>query len=344
MSDLSREMKAFEEGALVVVSVGKKSWKMTLTPKDFGLEEFPKNFEPGRRRLLPDDALNRIDYLEGQARRAADKFAFNFGLQNTRVKHRWVQLSKLGLVLVTLDEIKANYFQAVSDLIEKYEEHKNKMKADFPDQWPFLEKAYIAKESIQDEYYFEFEVINMVFPSQMSAVKKFELQQADLAVLDREKAAAMTQQDLAKMRRDHQERLERILRQQQEMAVSRAEQFVENAVKQLRGKVVEVFQQITGKIKDGKSIIKTNLDTIRSTLHEVRQLDFIGDDAAFHAQLDRVQTLIDSGKEFRDDAAALRELDAALQGAVTHINTTDEAAVKKAKQTYFGRRLNLAAA
>lgn len=343
MSDQAREMKAFEEGALVAVSVGKKSWKMTLTPKDFGLDEFPKNFEPGRRRLLPDDALNRIDYLEGQARRAADKFSFNFGLAKTRVKHRWVQLSKLGLVLVTLDEIKENYFTAVTQLIEKYEEHKARMKADFPDQWPFLEKAYIAKESIQDEYYFEYEVINMVFPSQMSAVKKFELQQADLAVLDRTKAEQMTQADLAQMRRDHQERLERILRQQQEMAVSRAEQFVENAVKQLRGKVVEVFEQITGKIKDGKSIIKTNLDTIRATLHDVRQLDFIGDDAAFHAQLDRVQALIDSGKEFRDDAAAVRELNAALTGAVTHINTTDAEAITKAKKTYFGRRLNLAA-
>ena len=127
------------------------------------------------------------------------------------------------------------------------------------------------------------------------------------------------------------------------MAVVRAEQFVENAVKQLRGKVVEVFTQITNKIKDGKSIIKTNLETIRATLHDVRRMDFIGDDAAFHAQLDRVQQLIDSGREFRDDAAAVRELNAVLQGAVTHINQTDANAIQKAKQTYFGRRLELAA-
>lgn len=339
----NRETRAYEDGALVVVSIGKKSWKMTLTPADFGMTEFPKNFEPGRRRLLPDDALCKIDLLEGQARRAADKFAFNFGLQNTRVKHRWIQISKLGLVLVTLDELKASYLAAVEDLITRYEEHKAKMKADFPDQWPFLEKAYIPKEAIAGEYYFEYEVINMVFPSQMSAVKKFELQQADLAVLDRKRAEEMTQSELLELRRQHQERLDRILQQQQKMAVDRAEQFVEGAVRQLRGKVVEVFTQITDKIKDGKSIIKTNLDTIKATLHEVRRMDFIGDDAAFHAQLDRVQTLIESGREFRDDAAALRELNAALQGAVTHINTTDAAAVQKAKQTYFGRRLDLAA-
>lgn len=338
---MSREKKAFEEGALVVVSIGKKSWKMSLTPKDFGLDEFPKNFEPGRRRLLPDDALQKIDYMEGQARRVADKFSFNFGLQNTRVKHRWVPISKLGLVLVTLDTVKENYFQAVRELVEKYEEHKTKMRTDFPEQWVFLEKAYIAKEAILGEYYFEYEVINMVFPSQMTAVKKFELEQADLAVLDRAKAEQMTQQELADMRRRHQSRLETILQQQQKMAVDRAEQFVENAVRQLRGKVVEVFDQITGKIKDGKSIIKTNLDTIRNTLHEVRRLDFIGDDAAFHEQLNRVQALIDSGREFRDDASAVRELNAALQGAVKHINETDAAAVHQAKQTYFGRKLKL---
>ena len=56
-----------------------------------------------------------------------------------------------------------------------------------------------------------------------------------------------------------------------------------------------------------------------------------------------MQKLIDSGKEFRDDAAAVKELNDALQGAVKHINDTDAAAVTAAKQTYFGRRLKLAA-
>lgn len=337
----AKETKAFEEGVLVSVHIGKKSWKMSLTPKDFGMDEFPKNFEPGRRRLLPEDALNKIDNIEGQARRAVDKFSFNYGNINSRVKFRWVHMSKFMLVNGVLNELKANFEVAVNELVENYESHKEKMRTDFPDQWPFLEKAYIPKEAIIREYYFEITVLNVMFPSQITAVKQYEIQQADLAILDREKAQKMTAAELALMRQRYQDELQRTIKTAKDNAIRQSEEFVDNVVRQLRGKVVEVFQQITGKIKDGKSIIKTNLDTIKATLHEVRQLDFIGNDAAFHQQLERVQQLIDSGKEFRDDASAVRELNAAMQAAVEYINKTDAQALTDARKTYFGRKMNL---
>lgn len=337
----SKETKAFEEGVLVSVHIGKKSWKMSLTPADFGLTEFPKNFEPGRRRLLPEDALLKIDNIEGQARRAVDKFSFNYGNQNSRVKFRWVHMSKFMLVNGVLNELKANFEVAVDELVKNYEAHKEKMKTDFPDQWAFLEKAYIPAEAIKNEYYFDVTVLNVVFPNQLTAVKQYEIQQADLAVLDREKATKMTEAELAAMRTRYQNELQRTISQAKENAIKQSEEFVDNVVKQLRGKVVEVFQQITAKIKDGKSIIKTNLDTIRSTLHEVRRLDFIGNDAEFHQQLERVQKLIDSGKEFRDDASSVKELNAALAGAVDYINKTDATALLEARKTYFGRKMNL---
>lgn len=325
---------------MVMVSIGKKSWKTTLTPADFGLDKFPDNYDPGRRRLLPKEALDKIDFIEGQARRAVDKFSFSYGNLNSRVKFRWVHMSKFMLVNGVLNELKASFDVAVDELIANYEDHKKKMQADFPDQWAALQKAYIPVESIRGEYYFEVQVLNVVFPSQITAVKQFEIQQADLAILDRKKAEEMSQAELAAMRLRYQHELSRTINQAKDNAVRQSEQFVETVVRQLRGQVVNVFEQITDKIKGGKSIIKTNLDTIRATLHEVRQLDFIGNDAAFNEQLERVQALIDSGREFRDDSAAVKELNALLGATVNHINTTDAEAVANAKKTYFGRRLN----
>jgi hypothetical protein len=358
MSDkLSDEKRAFQEGALVVLTIGGKTWQTTVSPHDYGLERFPATHKPSHKLLLPEDAIHKIAYEEGYARRALDKFSFNFGLSNVRVKHRWVHMDKLGLVLATLDECKEAFFKAVDELIEKYDEHKETMRLqvakeyqelktvlnnpNLTDPWPGMQRLYPGKPEIRPVYYFEYTMINMTFPTGMSAIKRYELQQADLALLNRKKAEEMTQEELRRKEAEHRERLNRIMVEQQQIAVRRAEEFVEGVVVQLRGKVVEVFQNITERIREGKTIAKTNLESIRSALEEVRQLDFLGSDQDFHTQLNRVSTLIDSGRQFSSDSQATRELDAALNQTVDFINRTNDQALEQAKKMYFGRKINI---
>lgn len=354
-SESSNETRTFQEGALVIVSIGKKSWSTQQTPEMYGLEKWPANYKPGRVLLLPEASLQKIDYLEGQARRSVDKFAFDFGLQDARAKQRWVHISKLGLVLVTLDQIKENFFQAVHELAEGYQALKASMQAQveadwvmmkdslnqphLPNPWPKIEAQYIDANSIRQHYYFSFQAINMTFPSGMSAVKRYEVQQADLAILDRERAEKMTAQELARLQAEHRARLERVLKEQQEIAISQTQQFVDGVVGQLRGKIVETFTNIMDKVRDGKPLIAVNLTRIRETLNEVRQLDFIGSDQAFHEQLNRVEALLNSGKSFKTDAAAAEELNQVLSGTVQFIADTNAAALAEANKTYFSRKL-----
>ena len=342
---------------MVVLAIGGKTWQTAVSPKDYGLDRFPSTHKPAHKLLLPEKAIHKIAYEEGYARRVLDRFSFNFGLSNVRVKHRWIHLDKLGLVLVSLDECKEAFFKAVDEMVEKYDELKEEMrievekdyqelkkvldKPDLIDPWPGMQKLYPARSEIRPAYYFEYTVINMTFPSGMSAVKRYEVQQADLALLDRKKAEQMTQEELRRTEAEHRDRLSRIFEEQQRIAVRRTEEFVAGVVIQLRGKVVEVFQKITERIQGGKTIIRSNIDTIRSTLQEIRQLDFLGSDQNFHSQLNRIETLIDSGRRFDTDAQAIRELDAALKQTVDFVNQTNDAAVEQAKKSYFGRRLNI---
>lgn len=336
------DQEIYANGVMVDVSIGKESWKQTLTPADFGLKEFPSNFEPGRRRLLPQSVLQEINFWEGRGRRAADAFAFEYGGESRgRTKLRWVPIGKAGLVVAALHEARENFFKAVQSLVDGYDEHKKKMEADFPDQWPALKTAYLPADQIEKAYYFTFRTLEMTFPNQMTAVQKFELDQADLAILDRERADKLNKEQLEALRQDYERRLQASIREQQERIVTEANQFVVTMTQTLRGKIVDVFAQITDKIKGGKTIIQTNLDTIRNTIQEIRQRsDVLGGDREFIAQLQRVQAIIDSPRSFKDDQMAIRELDAAMRSTVDYVKTTDTVAADRAK-TYFGRRLNL---
>ena len=347
----AKEQRTYEDGALVFVSIGKKTWTTVQTPQMYGLEKWPKLNKPGRVLLLPEEALKKIDHLEDQARGVADAFRFDYGIEEGRSKLRWIHISKLGLVMTALDEIKEQFFAAVDELIANYEVYKEEIQAtmavefatmktqlnnpDLKDPWPDLSSQYIDVKAIRKHYYFT------VKPVQMTAVKQFEVTQADLAVLHRKRAEELTEAEMAHMRSQHAARLDRVLSETQAEAAKRADAFVEGVVTQLRGKVVEVFKGITDKIAEGKPLIASNLNRIRETLQEVRQMDFIRDDAAFHQQLASVEALINSGREFKDDKSATAELNRMLGDTVSFISSTNQSAIDGAKKTYFGRRLNI---
>ena len=366
MDKVSDQQKAYEEGSLVILSIGGKTWETQWTPSDFGLSQFPDFMRPGRKLLLPHVVLQKIESRAGHARHVLDGFSFDLGLPNTKAKYRWVHMDKLGLVLALLDECKDAYFAAVDELIARYDnewtdnegnkqpslkelmrrevaEFHQSLKVslkrpDLPDPWPGMQRYYIPKESIRDLYYFESYRLNMIFPSGMTAIKRYELKQADLAIVNRKEAEGMTQERLRQMEAEHRVRLNRIQAEEQARANQQMDSLVNSVVSQLRGKVVEVFQEITGRIRDGKTIATKNLDSIRAALNHVRQMDFLGSDQDFHARLNQINALIDSGRQFSTDAQAVRELNEALSGTIVFVNESNDRAMEEARQTFFGRR------
>lgn len=302
-----------------------------------GLNEFPANWKPGRRLILPEEALAKIDTLEGQSRRYLDSRSFLFG-KRIRAKHRFVHLSKLYETITTLEGYQKQYIEIVSALQKDYEALKRKMAADFPDQWSALEKLYIPVEAISDRYYFLIETVAMTFPTGMTVMHRYELDRIDKNLKEAEAAKALNLAELREQAAVHRANLERMEKESRVAAQERIDQLVEEAVTSLRGMVVKIFQSIADKIRDHKSIIKSNVDSMREVILHVRDMDFLNDQA-FHRQLDQVRTLLDTTLDFKDNAQATAALDKTLSDTIAFINKTTEAATAAAKQTYFARKL-----
>ncbi len=338
MSETAAEAKAFSEGALVVLSIGKKSWSTRLTPQDMGLTEFPSNWKPGRRLLLPDEALQKVDAIEGQARRYLDSRSFQFGKRQARVKFRFVHVSKLRDTLETLKGYSVQYFEAVTSLVQDYEKLKKQMEHDYPEQWPALQKLYVDANAIEKDYYFFYEPAAMIFPDSMTVMKRYEIEQTEKRLKEAEAAKDANIGELRRQAEEHRRNLERDEHEFRQQAESRVDEFVEEAVKSLRELVVKTFQQITDKIKDKKSVIKTNVDSLREVIAHVRDMDFLNDQA-FHRQLDQVRDLLDTTSDFKDNDAATAELNRVLNGTIAFVEKTTSEAAASAKKTYFARKL-----
>jgi len=321
-----------------VLSIGKKSWSTRLTPQDMGLTEFPQNWKPGRRLLLPDEALQKVDAIEGQARRYLDSRSFQFGKRQARVKFRFVHVSKLRDTLKTLKGYSVQFFEAVKSLVNDYEKLKLQMERDYPEQWPALQKLYIDASAIEKDYYFFYEPAAMIFPDSMTVMKRYEIEQTEKRLKEAEAAKDANIGELRRQAEDHRRTLEHDEREFRQQAESRVDEFVEEAVKSLRELVVKTFQQITDKIKDKKSVIKTNVDSLHEVIAHVRDMDFLNDQA-FHRQLDQVRELLDTTSDFKDNDAATAELNRVLNGTIEFVEKTTNEAASSAKKTYFARKL-----
>ena len=340
MPEVNKEMTAFQQGALVTISIGQKSWATTITPQDLGLAEFPANWKPGRKLLLPEEALQKISTIEGQARRYLDSRSFQYGRRKARVKFRFVEFRKLFDTILTLENYREQYFAAVKELKENYEALQKQMETDFPDQWSALSKMYPPFEQVEkaEAYYFLIDQAEMAFPSGLSAMQRYELEKIDKHLKEAEEAKVANLEELRRQAEANRQRLHRIAEEARREAEARVEEFVEESIKSLRGEVVKVFQQITEKIRDKKSLIKPNIDSMRAAIDRVKDMDFL-DDVAFKQQLDQVKAVLDGTEQFKDNDAATAALNKVLGETISFVEKTTEAAVASAKKTYFARKL-----
>lgn len=316
--------RVFQDGVLVILSIGKKSWKIALDPEIIKAEKVPENAELGRLLLLPEEALKKIAQIEGSARRYLDSQSLVFG-STARANFRFVPESCMLDTLVTLNDIRAQFMAAVEELILLLPEYRTKMKEKFPAQWPLVEKHHdITAASIRNEYYFTVESSRMAAPSQTQNVELEDLLRRQR--LDKEVSA------------EYRAKAEAVLKEQQQQAQQRATEFVETTVRAFRSEVTKVFSGLAAKIRDNKPIIKTNVDTIRRTISQVRTLDFL-DDRELQNRLAEVEALVDKSGDLKDNNQAAQELAKLLNSTVEFVGATTESVVAAKTKSYFGRSL-----
>lgn len=316
----SRLQRAFVDGVLFGLGIGKMSWTTKLIPQDLGLEKFPDNVKGGRMFLLPEEKLGSISKIESQARRHLDINSLHFKV-SARKEIRFVRKTHLVDVYEAIEKYEAEFWKAVDELIADYENMKLEMHKAFPQFKDKLDRHYIPASEIRAEYYFEYDLTEMSAPSDLKIASLKD------AIHDQEDAERR-QATLARIEADTRAKAE-----------ANVTKFVETTVRELRGEVVKVFGQLQEKIQSGEKLSKTNVDTMRGVIDRVKELDFLND-TSFHAQLDRVILRLEDqprveGKEMLEAVAK------AMGEAVTFVAQTTEQAVTDLTENYFSRAIVL---
>jgi hypothetical protein len=106
-------------------------------------------------------------------------------------------------------------------------------------------------------------------------------------------------------------------------AVKHIDSFVREAAATTRKTVVDIFSTIAAKIRNREVITNTNLSTLRATISNFNGLDF-WDDSEVSKKLEEVNKLLKSGASFKDDAKAIKLLDASVQEVLTTVRQVSD--------------------
>jgi hypothetical protein len=318
--------QAFQDGCLVILSIGKKSWKAPVDEELLGVEKVDDNIDLGKLNLLPKESLVEINRIESKARSYLDSQSVAFGSQ-TRANFRFVREALMIDTLICLANFKARYFEEVDKMLAALPKHREEMKTKYPEQWETVSKFHaLDDKAIRAKYYFTVESMAMAMPKTVDGMGLDELlaRQQVKGVIDAE----------------YRVKAEEVLREQRVQAQTRMTEFVETSIRGWRGEVAAAFSKISDKIKEGKPITKTNSDSISRVIASVRNVDFLNDNE-FQAKLNSVQALVDKTGNLKDNSAATQALQSLLTDTLKFVNDTTDNAVAVQTSRYFARNLRL---
>lgn len=307
-----RFRKLFQDGKLVQVHVSKWGMSHSLSEKDLGLDktteegakaksDVPSFMLLGKKWLFTDDVRLTFGRIEAAARKFLSDNSHKFEIADAH----FVTQKSLVKVLTTLAEYKEQYDKATAAFLENYDKHKQKMLETYPDHRPLLEPYYPSIEQIRPKFGFSVSVYEVAFPKALKKITVVDVLTQNLAV--------------EQMKAKYEKQME----EQYKQSVAHMEAFVRESALALRSEIVSTFEVIAKKIKGKEVITGTNLKTLRNTIESFDALDFL-DDAKIKENLKTVKALVTSGADFKDDAAALERLTAAVTTTLeTARNITD---------------------
>lgn len=295
----------FSQGVLAAVHIGRMNWMQRLEAKDYGLDELPKNQKAGHRILLEGDIVEAISRFEGSTRYWLQKASLKFPVELIR----FVPKTRMGDVLTEFEDRRTQYHNLVEQLIEQYPQLQEKAREKYPDQWTRMAHAYPSVEKIRAAHHMKLETFEYAFPRAF-ADKSTTI---DRLVADKEYRAKQ----------------EQMIHRQQEQARQTMISFIDQTVRDLRGRVVERFQEVITNARNGQAVTLRTVNSLRTMMAEVRQMDFVGD-RAFQEQMDTVDRQLEGadGRTFQDSQSAMRALDESLSGVIEYARATTGGAVQ----------------
>ena len=266
-----------------------------LAPEDVGTtyEKLPAFVKLGRKMLIDESELTKFSHIESNAR----TYLRNNSLQFPISQAHFIPNKRLMVVMDKLHAYEELYKARVTEFAANYDRLKQDMLTRFPEHRQTLEPFYPPIASVVASFGFSLSIFEVSFPKKVD--------KTTFATLKAEEAA---EQEMKL-------RFEKEMESQYQKSINSIDDFLKGSVKDLRGKIVETLQHVAEKIRSGKIITKTNLDTMGNVISMFEGLNFL-DDKSVQTQLTAVQSLIGSSVDFKTDREAVTALSTAIDNVL----------------------------
>jgi hypothetical protein len=314
--------KVFQDGKLVNIHIGMWGMSHNLEEDDIGIDDkLPDTIKLGKKMLIKNAVYNKFKNMEQKIRKFLYKNSFDFPL----VQAHFVPKTKYVEVYKKLNEHRDEYMAMVNEFLDKYEdykrealeyyeEHKDKIKV------PNLEKFYPSLAELKKKFYLDIVSFEIALPAQFSEVN---LQEA----IEQEKVTAVAKNEA---KQEYQEEY----RKQIDTHMSKINDFVGEVTSTLRGKILEHCTVALDKINNKEVVSDKSVNTLLKHIQEFREMNFV-DDKAIEEQLNKVEGLLSSKKDFTSDKNAIDLLKQHLNSVVTEAKTLTD--VANVSGEYFRR-------
>jgi len=290
-----------QEGVLINVSV--RFWRATrkLKAEDLGLN--PNNItnrliKLGHKKLLPKEALQTFALIESRAHSLVEASTFPFlnGLGH------FLPNRKLEEVTGQLRQLEAEFTQARSEFLGRYEELRRQAMADWreaaqklvadPDRLVnTIAAAFPARPRLERRFGFDTQLFHVTLPERLE-LSLVNLRDQQEIIAARETAAREASAKMA-----------------QEL-----DRFVSDCVVSLREQTARLCEEMLESIQQSKTgVHQKTLNRLVRFIDQFKQLNFVGDQQ-MEEQLERVrqELLLRSAQEYRDSEFARAQLQQGL--------------------------------
>jgi hypothetical protein len=283
----------FQDGKLVAVHIAAWPAVASLSAHDLGLtdEEVPKFANLGTKQLIPAARMKIFNTIESRARGVLNlkQMAIPFPIGAAH----FIPTAKVPEVLSRLNAYRDQFFGEVDRFVTEYAATVESYLSDNEAYRDKLEKHYPAADQIRSKFQFGISMFAVSFPTKMDEVSLQTLQAqqtAERELLDRQR------EDLAAVYHENFRTLN---------------SFLSDAVTHVRGNIISAFSNVAERLRTGKVISSRNIASLSDVVESFKDVNFLNDSAVAD-QLQAVQALLVTGRDFKNDTEAKEALQLAV--------------------------------
>lgn len=314
--------KVFQDGKLVNIHIGMWGMSHKLNEEDIKINnKLPDTIKLGKKMLIKDSVYNTFKTLEQKIRNYLYNNSFSFPLVSQAhfvPKTRYLEVQK------KLEEFKEQYMRLANEFFDNYENYKQQA-LDFYDQHKDtvsveLAPYYPPLADIKKKFYMDIFSYEISLPTVFGEVDIHdEIEREKIHDEVKSQVSQQYQQDYRKQVDSH---------------MSKIGEFVGEVTSTLREKIVEHCSVALEKINEKQVVSNKSINTLLKHIQNFRDMNFV-DDKTIEDELNKVEGLIKTQKDFTTDKNAVELLRQRLNDVVTEAKSLSDVADVSGK--YFRR-------